>query len=191
MLRTAISALLVGLIALVGGASSVAWVLASGYKLGAVRVGPWTSFPDAGTRDADPYARAEVAIDGILSLGRAEGVGFSADRDSDRQPLEADCSYVVSGHMPPGRFWTLRSEPLNQRTTFGRQPALHSRGVLRSPDDAVAISVGRRPKPGNWLQAVGEGRMRLVLTVYDSSATAGPASGDLAMPSIKKAACDG
>lgn len=190
MLKTALSAVLVCLIALLGGATSVAWVLASGYNFGAVRIGPWTSFPDLGTRDADPYAQAETARRGVLTLGRAEGVEFSADRDSAGNAIEANCAYAVAGQTPAGRFWTLRAEPLRATAPSQVEPAIHSRGIMRNPDNSFVVVVGRRPAPGNWLQMDGDGRMRLVLTIYDTSATAGPVSTDVAMPAIQRAACD-
>lgn len=189
MFRAALSVALVCLVALVGGAGSVAYVLASGYSFGAVRIGPWTAFPEMGTREADPYAQAEVAIEGILSLGRAEGIGFVAERDSAGALLDANCTYLLAGQGPPGRFWTLRTEP-SGRAASGTEPAIHSRGLLRKPDNSVEIAIGRKPFPGNWLPVRGPGRLRLVLTVYDGSATTGPVSTDVAMPEIRRIGCD-
>ncbi len=183
--------MLVCLIALIGGGASVAWVLASGSRSGAVTVGPWTAFPDSGTRNADPYAQAEASIEGMLSLGRSEGISFTAERDSSGAPLEARCAYRVAGDMPAGRFWTLRTEPLDSDQSSTRPAAIHSRGVLRDEDNSVQIQVGHKPLPGNWLRVQSpEGGLRMVLTIYDTSLTAGPSGTEKVMPSILRTGCD-
>jgi len=189
MLRNAFLIALTTVIAVAGGAGSVAYVLASGYSAGAVKVGPWTTFPDFGTRDAGPYARAEVAKNGILALGRAEGVSFVADTDSNGRPLGATCSYRIAGLPPPGRFWTIWTTEKDAPATTHR-PALNSQGLLRERDGSVKIIVGRSPAPGNWLPVTSSGRLHIMLTVYDASSIAGAVSSDIAMPNIELVNCD-
>ena len=77
------------------------------FLFGAVKAGPWTGWPKSGTRDADPYARALYARNGETPLGITEGLSFLARADSSGAPLNPACDYVLSGAIPPARFWTL------------------------------------------------------------------------------------
>ena len=54
MLKTVFLSLLVVAIAIGGGAASVWYALRIQDGVGAVAVGPWTTFPDLGTPQADP-----------------------------------------------------------------------------------------------------------------------------------------
>jgi hypothetical protein len=82
MLRTVFLIAFALAVAIGGGAASAWYMIDRGVAFGAVSVGPWTAFPDRGTPAADPYSRARFARTGDLSLGQAEGIVFSARRDS-------------------------------------------------------------------------------------------------------------
>lgn len=181
-------------IAIAGGAASVVYALDRFNGAGGVTIGPWATFPSFGTADADPYAKARFAREGGLALGQAEGISFTANRDSLGQPLTADCAYRFEGVVPPARFWTLQAtdaagDPL---TGVGRRkPALESRSLLRSPDGAVEIRIGSEPAPGNWLAISGAGPMRLVLTLYDTPISGEAGVMDVELPEIRKDGCGG
>jgi hypothetical protein len=193
MLRTALLTLLTLVIAIGGGAGSVWYALEARRGVGAVAVGGWIAHPDVGTPDADPYTKARIAREGILALGRAEGVAFVTERDSGGAPLRAECAYAVEGHVPPTRFWTLfavdgsqhRLEPGSDRFA-----AIQSLGLDRAPDDAVSIAIGPRPRPGNWLHVSGSGPMALVLTLYDTPISGGTGFAGLEMPQVRRVGCD-
>lgn len=196
MIRTALLVLLTLVIAICGGAASVAFVMERDVKLGAVRVGSWTAYPDAGSSTADPYALAEAAVEGILPLGRSEGLSFSAQNDDAGNALRAECVYRLTGETPLARFWTLRSEPHDYATAIRvtNAPAhgtLQSRAVMRGADNSMEITVGPEPAPGNWVRTEGEGRRRLVLTIYDALVQGGPLSETMQMPSITQVSCNG
>jgi hypothetical protein len=193
MLKTVFLAALVLTIAIGGGAASVWYALEVQEGIGAVTIGPWTTLPDLGTRQADPYSKARIAREGVLSLGLAEGLTFVAQRDSDGTTLERNCTYTLEGSFPPARFWTIyAAEPSRAVIQSGhlRPPALHSMEALRQPDNSVSISVGRHPAPGNWLPVSGIGPMSLVLTLYDSPAASSSGIADAQLPRIAKAACN-
>ena len=134
MLKTAFLTFVVLCISIVGGGASVWYTLKANESIGAVTVGEWTAFPLIGTPDADPYSKARVAREGLLALGRAEGLSFSAQRDSAGETLRRECSYRIEGAVPSARFWTLYAADAAGnviRAGERRSAALHSYQLLR------------------------------------------------------------
>jgi hypothetical protein len=192
MLKNAFLTLVALAIAIVGGGASVWYALAARDGVGAIEIGPWTAFPDIGTPDADPYSQARVAREGVLALGRAEGLSFVAERDSSGDELRRECAYRIEGGFPAARFWTLYAadRSLDAIPTGGPKPAaLQSYQILRQPDNSAVISVGDRPFPGNWLLVRGSGKMYFVLTFYDTPIASSTGLSDLTLPRILKAGC--
>ncbi|RWK19161.1 MAG: DUF1214 domain-containing protein [Mesorhizobium sp.] len=192
MLRNAFLTLLSLAIAIGLGGGSVWYALNAQDGVGAIRIGQWTAFPEIGTQTADPYSKARVAREGVLALGRAEGLTFVAERDETGEPLKRQCAYTIEGSYPTARFWTLYAADQSLGvigTGKARQAALQSYEVLRQPDNAVAISVGERPAPGNWLLTSGFGRMYFVLTFYDTPIATSTGLSDVTLPRILKAGC--
>ena len=192
MLRTILLTLLTLVLAIGGGAASV-W-LALGEGVGAVDVGGWSTLPDIATQDANPYSRARAARDGLLALGRNEGLAFAATRDSAGDPLRRDCAYTIEGKIPAARLWTLHAaDPQGAAVSTGtrRDNFLSSWAVLFLPDDSLAITVGARPAPGNWLATSGSGPMQLVLILYDTPLAGEAGLTDIVMPQVLKAGCNG
>jgi hypothetical protein len=192
MLKTALLALLTLTIAIGGGAASLWYVLDTQDGVGAVSIGGWTAFPDIGTPDADPYSKARIARQGVLALGRAEGLAFVATHDAAGLPLRRDCTYRIEGTTPPARFWTLHATDAARRVIMAREhkSALHSLELLRQPDSSFSIAVGRHPAPGNWLGIEGAGAMRFVLTLYDTPVAGSTGVTDIEMPAVLNAGCD-
>ncbi|WP_353642152.1 DUF1214 domain-containing protein [Mesorhizobium sp. WSM2239] len=194
MLKTAFLTLLTLVIAIGGGTASLWYVLRAQDGVGAVTIGGWTAFPDIGTPNADPYSKARVAREGILSLGRAEGLAFAVERDADGALLRRECSYRIEGSTPPARFWTLYAADGAGRAikaVDGRESALHSLELLRQPDNSFVIAVSSRPAPGNWLTVSGSGAMRLVLTLYDTPIADSTGIAEVELPLVVEAGCDG
>ncbi|CAN7284803.1 DUF1214 domain-containing protein [Aminobacter sp. LjRoot7] len=193
MLKQSILIVLALAVAVGGGAASVGMVLNSQEGIGAVSVGPWTAFPDIGTPEADPYSKARVARDGVLALGRAEGLSFVADRDSAGVTLKSECSYRIEGSLPVARFWTLYATDrahIALKSGIRRDAMLHSLEVLRQPDNSISVSVGTRPEPGNWLAVGGVGAMNLVLTFYDTPIASSTGLSGIEMPRIVRVQCN-
>ena len=164
----------------------------SGLVFGAVKAGPWTGWPKAGTRDSDPYARALFARNGETPLGITEGLSFLARADSSRAPLDPACDYVMSGAIPPARFWTLsaaspQGKPLS---TASNRYGFTSSEILRAANGGFEIRISARAKPGNWLQVNGEQPFLLMLRLYDTALSANAYSVVAqAMPTIAKEHC--
>ncbi|MGX8008812.1 DUF1214 domain-containing protein [Mesorhizobium sp. ORM8.1] len=193
MLKTALLTLISLAIAIGLGGYSVWYALNAQDGVGAIRIGRWTAFPDVGSLAADPYSKARVAREGVLALGRAEGLTFVAERDEAGEPLKRECAYTIQGSYPTARFWTLYAADQSLGvigTGKPRQAALQSYEVLRQADNAVVISVGSRPAPGNWLLTNGSGKMYFVLTFYDTPIASSTGLSDVTLPRILKAGCN-
>lgn len=193
MLKTVFLVLVVLSVSILGGGASVWYALKANEGIGALTVGEWTAYPSLGTADADPYSKARVAREGILSLGQAEGLSFSAERDSGGEPLRRECRYRIEGPVPPARFWTLYAADPSGHVVRGgerRTAALNSYQLLRLPDNSVEISADAHPNPGNWLALSGKGPMALVLSFFDTPIASGTGASEIVLPTIVKAGCD-
>lgn len=193
MLKNALLTLFALVIAIGGGGASVWYALQAQKGAGAIIVGAWTAFPDIGTSDADPYSKARVSREGVLALGRAEGLAFVADRDSTGEPLRRECAYTIDGSFPIARFWTLYAADRSLdviATGKPRAAALQSYQIMRRPDNTALISIGSRPSPGNWLYTQGAGAMYFVLTFYDTPIASSTGLSDIALPQIVRTGCN-
>jgi len=189
MLKTALLVLIALVVAIGGGAASVWYALSAAEGVGVVSIGGWSAYPDMGTPEADPYSKARVAREGLLTLGRAEGLAFVARRDASGEPLLRECRYTIEGMVPPARIWTVYVADRDLAAVApGR--SLNAQEALFQPDNRLKISVGAGPAPGNWLETSGRGPMAVVLTLYDTPAAVGTGLSDTALPRIVKVGCD-
>ena len=119
--------LLAGVIGVLIGLGVTYVTLRHGVSFGAVRAGPWTTWPRAGGADIDPYLRAQLTRSGEIPLGATEGVSFIARKDSAGATLNGACSYRVSGQTPQARYWTLTAMTSEGPAAFqsGRPQRLH------------------------------------------------------------------
>ncbi len=189
MLKTAFLVLFALVVAIGGGAASVWYALSVPEGVGSVAIGGWSTYPDMGTPQADPYSKAKVAREGLLALGRAEGLAFIARRDASGEPLVRECRYSIEGTIPPARIWTLYAADRDM-AVISPARALNAQEVLFLPDNALRISVGAGAAPGNWLATSGTGPMALVLTLYDTPAAISTGVSDIQLPRIVKVGCD-
>ncbi|SOE17484.1 hypothetical protein SAMN05877838_2384 [Hoeflea halophila] len=179
-------------IAFGGGVWSASWTLQATSGFGAIRLGPWSAYPELQTASADPFAKAHRAGDGRLLLGRAEGLVFTASSDETGTPLSGRCSYEVSGSTPPARFWTLRVIDENGAALEAppRVPtSLNSWTTLRKADGSFSIRLDSVATAGNWMWLDAEGEISLVLTLIDSPAAASLNMVELDMPKISRIGC--
>lgn len=179
------------LIATALGFLSAWYALDRGPLFGAVAVGSWTAWADAGSAAADPYAVATLARTGELPLGAGEGIAFTAETDSAGEPLAGKCNYLVAGQTPAARLWTLTAYDGEGRlmTNAAHRTGFHSREILRRPDGSFVIAVSPAVEPGNWLPVAPVERFKLVLRLYDTPLTTGSQIADLAMPRIDRGDC--
>ena len=189
-------ALLVYALALGGGlgVGSAVAILHADYPFGRVRVGPWTAWPQSGSREADPYMRAIIARRGDIPLGLGEGLALTATEDSAGRPLEARCRYRLGDVTPPARAWTLALYDEDGRplpSPWGWS-GLTSSEVLRDGEGRFAVTLSREASPGNWLRMPDGGRVSLTLRLYDTPVAAGSSALDPnVFPSIERSDCEG
>ena len=180
-------------IALVGGIFVTDKITQNFEGFGGLTIDGWTAYPNAGSRDADPYARARAARTGRIALGSAEGLAFVAKLDGENRPIQANCSYTISGKTASARAWTLRITD-EQLSTAAYQdddlPEIHSGNVLRNSEGAFSIDVSSNFRSGNWAQFVGSGNRYFVITLYDTSVASTTGISNFGMPSIKRKSCD-
>lgn len=146
-----------------------------GFGFDSVQAGPWTTWPKAGSVDADPYARAIIARSGQIPLGSTEGLSLIARKDSAGRDLSPACDYVISGAIPPARFWTVTVTTPDGHVAdnpAGRY-GFTSSEIVRDWQGGFSIVLSRSARPGNWLP-VGHDPYLIVLRLYDTpnSATA-------------------
>lgn len=141
------------------------------FPFGAAHSGPWTSWPKAGSTEADPYARAIIARRAATPLGNGEGLAFIATTDDAGRPLEGSCEYRLTGAPPVARLWTL-----NLFTPEGRllppgpgRRAISSDLLLRSAKGDFEIVVAPSARAGNWLSTPIGTPFAISLSLYDTS----------------------
>ena len=184
--------LLIGLaIAICVGFGASYYALTDGRLFAAVRVGPWVAWPDVGQPMPNPYTRAYLARSGLLQLGYAEGIQFTAFTDDAGDPLDSNCSYRVTGFVPGASFWTLAATDL-QGANIAASPnllTLHSERIARTGDGALDASIGSSFAPRNWLEIEPGGAFMLLLTLYDAVVFSGGNTTIENMPSVQKVEC--
>jgi hypothetical protein len=179
-------------IAFGGGVWSTRVALDATVGFGAIKLGAWEAFPDAQTDQADPYAKSHRANAGKLLYASAEGLSFTAAIDDSGERLSGNCSYVLSGHTPPARFWTLYAAAPGAPVASMNSDlptALNSRTVLRGKDGNFDIAISAATRPSNWLSVPGQGNFRLTLTLLDTPTAGSSGLIDLTMPRITRTGC--
>jgi hypothetical protein len=174
------------------GLSSAHWMTSGEYPFGKVRVGAWTVWPRAGSREADPYTRAVNARTGAIPLGVGEGLVLRASVDDAGHALDSRCVYRIGAATPQARFWTLTLYDAAGRPTetpLGRS-GFSSAELLRDQNGGFAITVSREAIAGNWLMMPESGEVSLILRLYDSPASVGSAALDArAVPRVERLEC--
>jgi hypothetical protein len=174
------------------GVSSAYVALSGEYPIGAVRVGPWTSWPRAGSQDVDPYARAIVARRAEIPLATGEGLALMAESDSDGRPLDSACTYRVGNVTPPARFWTLTLYDSGGAliVTELERSGFTSAEILRGAEGRFVMTLSRELQPGNWLKLPPAGRFTMSLRLYDTPAALGSGAIDpRTLPGIERVGC--
>lgn len=180
------------IIGAVTGIWSAHVAVSSGWQPGSVEIGPWTAFPDAGSRNANPYARALLAQSGDMPLAVGEGLVFTAQTDDESRPLSGDCIYKMAGRTPPTRIWTLTLSDERARTSTddGAGASLTSVETIRDETGRFTIGIADSPLAGPWLKASPGTRFKLALRLYDTPVAATAASLTREqLPSVSRVSC--
>jgi hypothetical protein len=180
------------ILGLAGGLASAFWMVEHDYPFGRRQTQAWTAWPDLGSRNIDPYARAILSRNGDIPLGIGEGLAFHANTDDDGLPLDTACTYQIGGSTPPARYWTLTlydAEGRHDVAPTARSMTTSAR-ILRDEGGNTEISLSRDPQSGNWLIPPRTRSFQIVLRLYDT-----PVSGTLSwvsegsLPTIRRGEC--
>ncbi len=191
-MRSLVNIFTVLVIGLALGGISAQYSIQRSHGIGAINVGPWSAWPFVGGTEVDPYTAAKVTTDGSIPLGAAEGLAFEAVTDQDGELLLRQCRYVLAGHTPVARLWTLVAYDRTGKilTDSGSEiSAMYSGNVLRYPDSSFEIKISDYPQSGNWMHVEGEGAFKLVMRLYDTPITSNSGLINPEMPRIEKQEC--
>lgn len=182
---------LIAVVSLVLGLGS-AWMAARATApVDSLRLGSWSTWPNAGTEETDPYSRARMARNGELPLGAGEGLALYAETDAGGKKLTGNCTYLIEGQTPPARLWTLGLEtaagqPLAAGETV---TAVGSDSIVREADGSFRIVVSPVPRAGNWLSSAGADNVRIVVRLYDTTARTLTELTDFSVPDVTLRSC--
>jgi hypothetical protein len=181
--------------AVLGGAAlglySAFWIIESEQPFGRQQAGPWSVWPQIGSRDIDPYTRAVLARTGEIPLAAGEGLAFEARLDSAGRPLDRNCIYEITGTTPSARYWTLSIYGSGHDSAVPDRQATTSSAITRGETGGYSLTVSPVAQPGNWLKPPSDdARFEIIMRFYDT-----PASGTLTrfseemMPRITRTGC--
>lgn len=191
-MRLVLLALVAFVIAGALGIGGTWWTVVHGLPVGGLTIGPWTSQPNIGSLDADPYLRAVIARTGEAPLAYGDGLSFTAVADDAGRPLDAACDYRLEGDLPSARLWTLaafRPDGARLANPLGRF-ATSSEEAVRTVGRPIEIELSRDARAGDWLPLSGDGAFVLRLSLYDSVlGTALARSVPPALLSVRRGAC--
>jgi len=153
--------------ALVFGLGS-AWCVVRYGGSGTVAAGAWQSQVLAGSVHADPYARARVALGGLLALGPEETVYYVASTDEVGKPLLARCHYRITGPAPEARWWSVTAYA-DDRFLFADPQyrySINSASPGLPPGQVMLVTGPTSSGAGPWLPTPGDSGLLLVLRLY-------------------------
>lgn len=182
---------LIYLLALVVGVGSAGvWLTQVG--IAGVDTGAWRVNLLAGSRDADAYTRARIALGAVLALDRSETLYYTTDRDETGEPLRAECRYVIEGSPPPARWWSITAygadhflfpNPQRRYSINSETAQLDSRGRFRA---TIGPATMTGAEDTLWIPTSGEGGMRLTLRLYGPEETIQRAPQSLDPPRLRR-----
>ena len=185
-----------GALAIAIGLGSARYAITQGIGFESVKRGSWTSWPQAGGKDADPYTRAVFASNRELPNAGENVVVFSASADDGGDILRAGCSYRIQGKAPPAQYWTLtayRDETRRPLRNKAGRAGFSSSEVLYRADSSFEITLSRQPAPENWVPVSGDlphdAALRLFMRFYDTPVSFGRDASTAEMPRIVRGAC--
>jgi len=181
-------------LAVVLGLATAYQAVRSGFSGGEVSNGPWRTSLVTGSRDADLYTRARVAVGGLLALAPSETVYWNADSDVGGERLDARCVYRVEGDELPARWWSVTAYGADHylipndagRFSFSQTT------LARAPGGPWAVTVSSEPHAGNWLpsgRAGASGPFDLTLRLYNPQPEVYEQPTVVALPRIVRESC--
>ena len=160
-----------------------------------VRQGGWTTVPTVGEERASPYDRAYRFKHGLLAVSGKDSLSFHTKVDSNNRPLDANCTYRLTGSITYSGWWSLhtRSETVDATRKlpgWAEGAALNSLTAVQNADKSFEVLISQTAKPGNWLKLSPDARrFELVLTVYEAPFLRDALRENIALPALSREAC--
>lgn len=179
------------LAALIMGVASVRPVVRHMIDRLALANGPWRITLAAGSKDANLYERAAVAVAGLYALAKEETIYYTAFTDDDGRALDARCDYTMSGAPLPARWWSLTMYGAdhylvaNTANVYSR----HAGNLTLDATGNYTIAVSANAQPDNWLPSPPEGSFSITARLYNPKPEAVADVTKVAMPKIVRGAC--
>jgi hypothetical protein len=192
--RTQRMAYLVGLylLAVVLGVGS-AWLWLTRVGISGVDAGAWRVNLLAGSRDADAYTRARIALGAVLALDRSETLYYTTDHDDTGALLRAECRYRIEGSPPPARWWSLTAYAADHFLfpNDAKRYSVNGETVTLDGSGRFGATIGPASEISrddrSWIPTTGQGGMRLTLRLYGADESVQRAPESLVTPTIRRA----
>jgi len=170
-MRRFLTITLVYLSAAVLGLGSAWWLLKkSKWSVQAVTVGAWSAALTAGSKDADMYTRAVIAVRAVLALDRSETMYFVANTDDSGKPLRSNCNYRISGPPPAARWWSITAyaDDFFLFNAPNQHYSLNATTAVLDAKGHFSVTTGPQETPGIfWLPTTGDRGLVLTLRLYN------------------------
>ena len=190
------------------GAGSAAWAMKGGglsgfdlggldlggLDLGGAGAGGWYGNSVTGSVDADPWARAQVALTGLLALNKSQAIYFTTNVDAAGAALREDCRYQVTGGALPARWWSVTVYADDDYLPLNDDDALSFDATEVQPDASgrwSALVTSQRPAEGAWASSRKAGSYSLTLRLYQPSQAAQNNLAAIPMPVVTRRDCGG
>ena len=176
---------------LIGGTAYAVHQVRGGLADGMISNGAWSTGKSFGTVDASARTRARVALSGLLALPAKEAMYFTAKVDSDGQPLDGRCTYLVSGGELAARWWSVtlyEGEGWLVKNSANRW-SIPAHGATKGEDGIWTFTVSPENQAGAWLPTGGVKIFDLTLRLYHPSAAVINNPAKASLPAIKRLGC--
>lgn len=185
--------------AILTGLSALGWAIGLGSAMAVlaapsgeeVVVGIWRSPDAAGESHASAYAKARVAIGGLLALSTQETRYFRATTDDDGRPLTGNCDYRIEGSDPAARWWSITAYGLDNMLIANPENrySVSMTTIERDPEGRFSIAVSGYPQEGSWIPVASDSAFDLLLRMYVPDPTVAADPGRAVLPSVKRGTC--
>ena len=165
-----------------------AWLLGLGSVHLALRAsqgqanGAWRVWLSPGGPLSSPYVQAHYFRALSLPPDSRQRLDFTAHADSSGARLDARCSYVISGNLPPARWWSLELEG-------APAGAISSGRAVLNEDGSLTVHAAALAMPGNWLKLPRGGSFGLVLRFHGPQGQLRRAPLQASLPEIRREDC--
>jgi len=177
------------LAAIVLGAGTAAWIVFRPPVMPAIRNGAWMTNLQVGSRSANMYVRAHIALTGLFALNKTETIYFRAATDDEGRPLRADQDYVIEGRDISARWWAimLYGQDNHLIANAADRYSYSMANLALEPDGSYRIHLSRAPKDRNWLPSGDrDQRLSFSLKIYNPAPEVYQDPAAIELPRIKR-----